>query len=226
MTERRYSEEEVGAIFELATKAQSSGRRQIGSGEGMTLAGLQEIAKEIGVPAELVAQAARSLDAGGKETSQSLIGIPVGVGNSVELGRKMSDAEWQRLVTDLRDTFDANGKVETDGNLRQWTNSRLQISVEQTDAGSRVRLKTYNTNLVGLLGGGAMMLGMAAFFLLVILAKHGMDAPWKLTFPAVFGAAGAVSIAWGAIRLPRWASTRRRQFKELIDRLMLPSGSV
>ncbi|MEX2153276.1 MAG: hypothetical protein WD825_08045 [Gemmatimonadaceae bacterium] len=45
MTERRFNEAEVAAIFERATEAQQTGQRQLPSGEGMTLAQLQEIGR-------------------------------------------------------------------------------------------------------------------------------------------------------------------------------------
>ena len=43
MTERRYSDEEVAAIFERAAEAQHTSPRHLPSGEGMTLTQLQEI---------------------------------------------------------------------------------------------------------------------------------------------------------------------------------------
>ena len=58
MTEPRYNEEEVAAIFERAAEAQQTARRHLPPGEGMTLADLQEIGREVGIPPELVAQAA------------------------------------------------------------------------------------------------------------------------------------------------------------------------
>jgi hypothetical protein len=158
----------------------------------------------------------------GHETSKSLIGLPVGVGNSVDLGRKLSDAEWERLLGDLRETFDARGKVQSDGNFRQWTNSRLQILVEPTPDGHRVRFKTYNRTLVGYMGIGSAMLAMAAFSIVSMAVADQMGEPRKVIGPFIFATAGVLSIAWGALRLPRWARTRRQQFKDLIDRLMLP----
>ena len=56
MTERRYSEEEVADIFERAAQAQQTARRQLSPGEGMTLADLQEIGRDVGIPAELVSK--------------------------------------------------------------------------------------------------------------------------------------------------------------------------
>jgi len=63
MTERRYSKEEVTAIFQRAAEARQTARRQLPPGAGMTLADLKEIGREVGIPANLVAQAARAMRA-------------------------------------------------------------------------------------------------------------------------------------------------------------------
>ena len=61
MSDRRFNEEEVAAIFQQATgdEAQHAPQRQLPSGEGLTLAELQEIGRQVGIPPELVVQAAR-----------------------------------------------------------------------------------------------------------------------------------------------------------------------
>src|SRR6476646_8947155 len=121
---RRYSEEEVRAIFERATRAQEEGERPtLAPAGGMTLAELQSIGQEIGVPAELVARAATELDrAKPAAIVRRLAGLPIGVGRTVELDHRLTDDEWDRLVTELRVSFDARGTVRQEGGLRQWTN--------------------------------------------------------------------------------------------------------
>ncbi len=58
MPDRRYSEEEVAAIFERAAEAQQSARRHLAAGEVMTLADLHEIGSDVGFPTDLLVQAA------------------------------------------------------------------------------------------------------------------------------------------------------------------------
>lgn len=43
MTERRYTEEEVAAIFERATEAQATGKNPAVTGQGLSLEELQSI---------------------------------------------------------------------------------------------------------------------------------------------------------------------------------------
>src|SRR5687767_272399 len=111
MTDRRFNEAEVAAILEKAAEAQHTNSGQLPSGEGMTLAELQAIGSEAGIDPRLVAQAANALDKPGRPTSRSFLGLPIGVGRTIELGRRLSDDEWDRLVVDLRETFDARGTI-------------------------------------------------------------------------------------------------------------------
>src|SRR5947207_1811830 len=108
MNERRFNDEEVAAIFARATEARAPDRRQPAhsSGEGMTLAQLEEIGREVGIEPDALRHAAMTLGREGQATTRRFLGLPVGVGRSVDLGRALSDAEWERLVVDLRDTFD------------------------------------------------------------------------------------------------------------------------
>src|SRR5205814_7625184 len=139
MADRRYSEDEVSVIFERAAEAQQAVRRSLPPGEGMTLADLQAIGREVGIPAELVDQAARSLEGQGRDATRLFLGLPLGVGRTVDLGRRLTDDEWERLVVDLRETFDARGSIRTDGTLKQWTNGNLQALLEPTAGGHRLR---------------------------------------------------------------------------------------
>ncbi len=91
----------------------------------------------------------KGLDRAGSPTGRRVLGLPLGVGRTVELGRKLTDEEWDHLVVDLRETFDARGQVRQDGSLRQWTNGNLQALLEPTPTGDRLRLRTMNGNARG-----------------------------------------------------------------------------
>ncbi|HYC52702.1 MAG TPA: hypothetical protein VEB19_16435, partial [Gemmatimonadaceae bacterium] len=69
MTERRFSDAEVAQIFERATSGQSI--QATHAAEGMTLAELQSIGREVGIPAEQIARAALSLRPGGAKPTQT-----------------------------------------------------------------------------------------------------------------------------------------------------------
>lgn len=219
MTDRRYTEDEVAAIFERAAEAQQTARRQLPPGEGMTLADLQAIGREVGIPPELVAQAARTVDRPVATASRTLLGFPIGVGQNVELDRQLSEEEWERLVVDLRETFDARGRVSTEGRFRQWTNGNLQVLVEPTPTGDRIRMRTLNGNARSFMGAGAGMLGIGAVLALVS-AIGGMDAG-ALRGLAILSTMGVGMFSVGALRLPGWARLRRRQMEGVAARLAL-----
>jgi hypothetical protein len=219
MTDRRYGEDEVAAIFQRAAEAQQTARRQLPPGEGMTLAELQAIGREVGIPPELVAQAARSVDAAGSPASRRLLGFPIGVGCTVELDRHLSESEWERLVLDLRETFDARGRVSAQGRFRQWTNGNLQALVEPTPTGDRLRLKTVNGSARSLMNTGLAGIGVAAVVLLV--SQLGGWDPGTIRGVTLLASLGAGMFGVGALRLPGWARLRRRQMEGVTTRLAL-----
>lgn len=217
MTDRRFSEDEVAAIFAQATEAQQTGQRQLPSGEGMTLAELQDIGREVGIAPDLVAQAAKSIDQLGRPTSRKFLGLPIGVARTIDLDRRLSDTEWEQLVVDLRETFDARGAVKQEGSFRQWTNGNLQALVEPTPTGHRVRLRTVKGDSRALMIGGASMLGVAAVtWLAAVFGGAGGEAIMPV---GQLGLMGAGMFAFGALRLPGWARRRRQQMEELAGRL-------
>lgn len=221
MSERRYSEEEIEAIFERAAEAQQTGPRRLSPAEGLTLPELQEIAKEVGIPGELVVRAARSLERSGQPMSQKFFGFPIGVGRTVELGRRLTDEEWDRLVVDLRETFDARGRLRMQGAFREWTNGNLQALLEPTETGHRLRLRTMKGNSRGLMSGGVALIGMAAATLVAfaLAGKLGAGESWSIV--AYLSAIGGSMFGIGALQLPGWARLRQRQMDGVAARLAL-----
>lgn len=220
MTERRYSEEEITEIFKQATEVQQQARRHLPAGEGMTLADLQAIGQEVGVPAELVAQAARSLDAEGPPVTRRFLGMPLGVGRTVELDRWLSEDEWERLVVDLRQTFDARGVVRADGSLRQWTNGNLQVLLEPGAKGHRIRMRTYHEAARALMTGGAGAFA-AATVVTVMSSLAGTLSGKSLVGIGFLAMMGVAFLAVGSVRLSGWARLRLDQMKGIAARLTL-----
>jgi hypothetical protein len=220
MTERRFTEDEVAAIFQRASEALHPPQRQLPPAEGLTLAELQDIGREVGIAPELVAHAAASLTVAGSPTSRKFLGLPIGVGRVVELDRRLSDDEWERLVVDLRETFDARGRVSQDGSFRQWTNGNLQVLVEPSANGQRIRMSTFKANSRAWMTGGFLTIGIGAVATAAALAAGRMHPATVVTFVAL--AAG--QFALGAITLPAWARERRKQMEAVAGRLALGAG--
>jgi hypothetical protein len=167
----------------------------------------------------VIQQAARRIEPAAAPM-RSFLGFPLGVGKTVELGRTLTEDEWERLVVDLRETFDARGVVRSEGSLRSWRNGNLQVLLEPGSSGQRIRFRTLNANARGLMLGG---LGVfTAGLVLVITAlvtsatgDRGLDAA-LLTLTG----AGATMFGLGALRLPGWARTRLHQMEDISTRLL------
>jgi hypothetical protein len=223
MAERRYDEDETRTIFDQASRVPS--RREDGAplpgAHGFTLAELQEIGAEAGLDEDRIAEAARALDSapGAPPPARRLAGLPIGVSRAVVLGPVFDEDDWNHLVVDLRETFNARGRIRVQGAFREWNNGNLQALVEPTDEGFRLQLRTVKGSAYGALwmGIGAVVL---ALFMMVAFAVQGqLGEEW--TSAVLLGALGIGSIGVSALQLPAWARTREQQMEEVSARALL-----
>ena len=222
MAERRYNDKEIAAIFRAAAEApqQAAPDREVTADEGLTLTDLQTIGREVGIPADAVAQAAQALDVRVAPASRTILGLPVGVSRTVNLNRRLTDDEWERLVVQLREVFNARGRTRSEGSLRQWSNGNLQVLLEPTESGHRLRFGTIHGAARGAIGMGVVMLGVTA----VAAIATALNGTFATAIPglSVLAAGGAAFIASGALRLPRWARIRQKQMDALATKVALP----
>ena len=222
MSERRYSDEEVAAIFRDAAEGQGTGALQRTDGDGLTLSEIQSIGREVGLAPDLVTRAALSLDLKPQAMSETFLALPIGVERIVALNRTLTDAEWENLVGELRSTFRAKGRLSTSGAFREWTNGNLQALLEPTATGHRLRLRTTKGNARPMLGVSAAMLGMS-------LVTWGSAVLAGQLGPALPGVAMLAMMGIGlftatALQLPSWARLRGRQMDDIAARVALPPG--
>lgn len=221
MSERRYDEHEVREIFARATEI-TPGSRATESGEeasstGMTLSELESIGTEAGIDPALVARAAAALDEEGQvvDPDVRLLGVPVSASRVVELPARLTDEDWDHLVVRLRDHFQARGTVTHEGTLRSWTNGNLQVLMEPTRTGYRLRMRTLSESIRGRLLGGGMML----MFLVVLLATVGMGGEMTMrkliAMIAVMGGTGVAFTGSALLDSRRWRALREGQFEEI-----------
>jgi hypothetical protein len=216
-SERRYSDEEVSEILDRATEAQTT-RASLSSGAtGLTLTELHEIAREVGIPDDVITRAAHSLDhpTARPTPPAKWLGQTIGVGRTVHFPRPLTDQEWHRLVVDLRETFDAKGKIREEGAFRQWSNSNLQALLEPTESGEQLRLVTRKGNAMMYQGMGATMMAIAAATGMAGFFAGAFDPQSFMTLALV----GAGAFMGSRLTVPQWARTRARQFEEVIARV-------
>ena len=221
---RRYDDKEIAAIFRgAADGSQQTASSDVPRDEGLTLAELQTIGREVGLAPEAIARAALALDVRRGAESRTMFGLPIGVARTVNLNRRLTDDEWERLVVQLREVFAARGTMRSEGSFRQWTNGNLQVLLEPTETGHRLRFRTVHGAAMASIRTGLFAIGASAITALAV-------APGGHLFKAIPGVAflfltGAGMIASGAIRLPRWARLRQRQMEALAEQVALPAGA-
>jgi hypothetical protein len=213
MAERRYNDKEMAAIFRAATEGTQSRQPDVPHEEGLTVADLQAIGREVGISPEAVARAAQAIDIRRGSASRTFLGLPIGVARTVSLNRRLTEHEWERLVVQLREVFNARGTTRSDGSLRQWTNGNLQVLLEPTETGHRLRFRTVHGAARASIGAGFAALGVTAIVATVgAFGGHLGDAMPGVAF---LFAAGVGMIANGALRLPGWARLRGHQMDAL-----------
>ncbi|MBT8461842.1 MAG: hypothetical protein KJO44_04895 [Gemmatimonadetes bacterium] len=215
---RHYDEQEIAEILRLATEADEAGPPPA-AGTGLTLAQIQEVGGEVGIPASRIERAARSLESAETSPPARFLGAPRSVARIAPLDRPLSDDEWMRLVVILRETFEAKGTVEELGPLRTWYNGNLHVHVEPWEDGHRVRMTTFKGNVTELAILSLVCLAMAVFTALAIYSKKGLDA--GLFISGMFGAAGLGLIGSARLGLPAWADRRAAQMEEIAERIPL-----
>jgi hypothetical protein len=222
MTERRYTDDEVDAIFTRASEVEQEAPQRLQSAEGRTLAELQAIGREAGLSPEAVAQAARALDQPAQPIPARFLGLPLGVARTVTLDRRLTDQDWERLVVQLRETFNARGVLRNEGSFRSWSNGNLQVLLEPDGAGHRVRFRTMNGQSRALMLMGLGIVGVSLATTIAGLLTPGAGALSQFGTLTLIGVA---AFAYGALRLPWWARMRQHQMEKLSQRLLESEGS-
>lgn len=213
--ERRYDEREADEIFAIAAESPSKASGGTHASGGLTLRELQEIGREAGIPPDRVAHAAHALELRAAPLPRThFLGVPVSVGRTVDLPRAPTDREWEMLVAELRQTFQARGRVESMGNLRAWTNGNLHAYVEPTASGHRLRLGTRKGDAIPLALAGLAGTGFTA----LLLSPLVPGANW--TEVAMMGLMSAVALGLSFGRLPGWARQREEQMEHIAQRAL------
>lgn len=216
MPDRRFSDDDARRILSLAAEAEATAPVEL----PWTLGELQRIGAEAGLSPAAIATAAIAIErAEAAAPERRVLGLPVAVGQTVPLARPMSDDEWERLVGRLRDTFSSEGRVRVTGSRREWRVGNLRVTHETVgDGGALLDLRTRKGDAASLpMLGAVVLLGSAAAGVVGAAGAEGA---------ATLGVmAGSIMMALGAMRLPRWARERTRQFASVAEFARRLSGA-
>lgn len=218
MTERRYQQDEVAEIFEAAaTTPQRTTTSAPTSAAGLTLAELQSIGSEVGLSPARIADAAAGLELRRTaQPSRTSFGMPISTGRTVDLPRAPTDREWALLVSDLRETFHAQGRDSSRGDIRAWSNGNLHAYIEPTENSYRLRMGTVKGDAGSVNAIGVSSMVMALILFLATFTSTGMAE--AIFAPMVLGSMGAGILGYNALRLPRWAEERDEQMAHIAAR--------
>jgi hypothetical protein len=224
MIERRYNDDEVAAIFAQAAQGQPTPGTGASGDDGLTLPELQQIGREVGIAPDAVARAAHSLALREQGHPGRFLGFPISVQRTVALHRRLTEQEWEQLVVQLRQVFNAAGTLRSDGAFREWRNGNLRVLLEPTPAGHQLRLRSLNGGAREWMRGGLVALGASAATAIALAAGGHLSrgAPGVLLLSLL----GLGMFANGALRLPSWARRRQRQMEDIGAALAVPSGST
>jgi hypothetical protein len=134
----------------------------------------------------------------------------------VTLPRAPTDREWDLLVSELRETFRAEGREVSRGDLRQWRNGNLRATIEPTESGYRLRIATRKGNATA-----ANSLGITWLLVGLVMAVGGFvsgDPLDRAFLPTLFISLGLAAFVFNALRLPRWAVEREEQMEYIASR--------
>ena len=138
----------------------------------------------------------------------------------MKLRRDFSEDEWEQVVADLREIFNAAGVLKEDGSLRQWSNGNLQVVLEVNAIAQLIRLRTFKGNALVLIGAGLGICGAASAALVATFLNNAATDMRLVTVLAFMVAAGATIVGVTALRLGPWARRRHEQMSEVAARVI------
>ncbi|MES3035571.1 MAG: hypothetical protein V4813_16335 [Gemmatimonadota bacterium] len=209
-SEQRLSDADVSLVLRRAGEMTAA--------QGLTVAQVQEIARDVGLEPDAVQRALAESASGALRPAamQRSLGVPVGVNKDVMLPGVLSDEGWDVLVSVLRATFNAHGKETRSGSVREWRNGRLRVAVEPAAGGQRLRMSTLKEGALT-----APMIGsVSGVVYSASLVAASTSKPALLMLAAVPAMLAAACAAWPFLTLPRWARARSTQFDAIAREAM------
>lgn len=228
---RRYSDAEVAMVIKRATELQASEAQSADIRQtGLSLAELEQVAREAGIDPSLVRRAARDVDARqSSKPASKFLGAPSVIVMERTIDGEVPVAEYEVIVDMLRRAFNDNGMVGTLGKSLAWSSSsrgygrhgnsqQVNISVTPRDGRTVIRAEQSLRGTAGGLFGGLM--GGIGGGTTGISVSAGM-----LVFHSALAAAGLwLSVVGGSYLLARGiythvARNRSNTLRDVLDQI-------
>ena len=130
--------------------------------------------------------------------------------------RAPTQHEWDVLVTELRDTFDAPGHVTGGGGIFEWRSGNLHAYIEPAMGGYRLRMNTRKGSAVALSMASLVGIGWSAL-VFIGLSVTG-DLAQGFLAPTLVSLVSGGGLASALLRLPGWARARGEQMEQIAHR--------
>lgn len=127
LDQRRFDDDEIRRILETAVKQASA--RALGSGEGLTLAELKEVGREVGIPPERLEEAARALVVRREEGPVRLLGGPLVLRVERRVEGGFAPGDTPEVLSVIRRAMGHQGQVQERHGSLEWS--------EKGDVGDR-----------------------------------------------------------------------------------------
>lgn len=224
---RRYGDEDVRRLLELATQIQDAeGGSGRGGGEGLTLAQIQEAAAEAGIDPVYVQRAAARMDHSGSPEPgvwwEWLAGTPLTIRTArVVPGEITNDDFWQvPSEMDAKHSFLGPGSVSKTGRTLTWKSEEdgsrsIHVTVASRVGETRIHaseeLHSVADNLFGgMVGAGGLAVGLGVGIFV------GGSVLGSTLFSVLFPIGLVGGLYLGARRIMKWISGRRRRVLEAL----------
>lgn len=117
---RTYNEREIGALMKRATEIHEASEGA--PHRHLSLAEIEQLATELGVPAEALLAAALELEHGRSPSrKKNLLGGPFVTDEMRVVNGEVSDSYWEDVVLDLRQATGRTGRISETGQAREWS---------------------------------------------------------------------------------------------------------
>jgi hypothetical protein len=163
---RRFNEKEVAHIIKRASELQQD-EAPAESSAGMSLAELEQVAREAGLDPALVRRAATDLDTRVSDQRPSgFIGAPTSLRLERTIDGEVSPEEYESIVLEIQRELGGVGSASTFGRSLQWTMNSVdrrrvstrtvQVTVTPRNGRTTIRIEEPLGQLAGGLFGGLM----------------------------------------------------------------------
>ena len=183
---------------------------------GLSVEELQQLGTEAGLNPDFILQAAAELQTKRRAPGQkNFIGGPFSYDREIVLDGELSTADWEEMITPIRNTFKETGIVSTRESTFEWTTKSnvgsAQVTARLVNGQTRINVSWHNPSVV--------VPFMIPVFLSVVASLPIVLGALEMTgFPAAAAIIGAVSTVFLLSRhgLGRYID----RFSEKVDQMI------